>query len=85
MQTGAIDRPNSTAAQFRQALAAIVGQDNVRDDEASLRLHSEDVFEASDTVAMLIVAPTTVEQTSAVMKAARSAGVAIAPRGAGMS
>ena len=85
MQTDAISRPNSPAAALKIAFAAIVGAENVRDDEASLRLHSEDVFEASDKVAMLIVAPTSLAQTSAVVKAAHAAGVAIAPRGAGMS
>jgi D-lactate dehydrogenase (cytochrome) len=83
MQTQAL--PNSPAPALKALFAAIVGPDNLRDDETSLRLHSEDVYEASDHVAMLIVAPTTLDQLSAVVKAAHEAGVAIAPRGAGMS
>lgn len=77
--------PNSPADRLKTAFAAIVGADNVRDDEVSLRLHSEDVFEASDKTAMLIVAPASLDQLSAVVAAAHDAGVAIAPRGAGMS
>lgn len=80
-----IDLPNSPAPALKREFAAIVGAENIRDDETSLLLHSEDVFEASTNTAMLIVAPTTVEQLSAVVTAARKAGVAIAPRGAGMS
>lgn len=83
MQTQALS--NSPAPALKVAFAAIVGPNNVRDDEPSLRLHSEDVFEAAENVAMLIVAPTTVEQLSAVVRTAHDARVAVAPRGAGMS
>jgi FAD/FMN-containing dehydrogenase len=76
---------NSPAPALKTAFIAIVGDENVRDDEASLKLHSEDIWEASPHVAMLIVAPTTVDQLRAVVVEARKAGVAIAPRGAGMS
>ena len=83
MQTQAL--PNSPAPALKAAFAAIVGPNNVRDDAVSLALHSEDVFEVAEHSAMLIVAPTTLDELSAVMKAAHAAGVAIAPRGAGMS
>lgn len=83
MQTQAL--PNSPAAALKAAFAAIVGPNNVRDDAVSLALHSEDVFEVAEHSAMLIVAPTTLDELSAVVKAAHAAGVAIAPRGAGMS
>jgi D-lactate dehydrogenase (cytochrome) len=86
MQTDAINPlENSGAAALKQAFVSIVGAEHVRDDDDSLRLHSEDVFEASDKIAMLIVAPASAEELSAVVKAAGAAGVAIAPRGAGMS
>ncbi|SFO02902.1 FAD-binding oxidoreductase [Sphingomonas sp. OK281] len=74
-----------SAAALEAAFAAIVGAANVRDDEASLKLHSEDVYEASAYVAMLIVAPATLDELGAVVAAAHAAGVAIAPRGGGMS
>ncbi len=76
---------NSPTAALKAAFAAIVGTDHVRDDEAGLKLHSEDIYEASEHVAILIVAPATVAELSAVVGAAHEAGVAIAPRGGGMS
>jgi FAD/FMN-containing dehydrogenase len=72
-------------ADLRAAFAAIVGPENVSDDEARLRLFSEDVWTRADHVAMLAVAPATTTELAAVVEAANAAGVAIAPRGAGMS
>ena len=76
---------NSPVAALTIALGAIVGPENVRADATSLSLHSEDVFEAAEQVAILIVAPTSVDQLSAVVAELHRAGVAVAPRGAGMS
>jgi len=73
--------PGSLAAQ----LAAIVGSARVSTDAAALALHSEDVFATSPHRVSLIVAPQSSEQLAAVMVAAHAAGVAVAPRGAGMS
>ncbi|TRW14445.1 FAD-binding oxidoreductase [Glacieibacterium frigidum] len=77
--------PNSPAAALKAVFAAIVGADHVRDDEASLRLHSEDIYEAAALTAMLIVAPGSLDELSDVVAAAHEARVAIAPRGGGMS
>jgi D-lactate dehydrogenase (cytochrome) len=85
MQADALTYRASVVADLKAAFVRIVGADAVRDDPASLRLHSEDVFEVAVEVAILIVAPATLEQLSAVVAAANSARVAIAPRGAGMS
>lgn len=73
--------PADLCAQFE----AIVGAENVSTDEARLRLMSEDIWKRGDHVAMLVVAPATTEELAGVVKAAHEAGVAIAPRGAGMS
>ena len=70
--------------QLRARFAQIVGSDNLRDDEASLRLVSEDIWAASEHIAALIVAPETTEQLAAVIALAHEAGLPIAPRGAGM-
>ncbi len=78
-------RPARCPDALKNALVGIVGADNVRDDERSLRLHSEDVWTAGSHVAMLIVAPGSTAELTAVAAAAHQAGVAIAPRGAGMS
>ncbi|MEC3947444.1 FAD-binding oxidoreductase [Sphingobium sp. HWE2-09] len=74
-----------TAAPLKAAFAAIVGAEHVSDDPAQRALFSEDVWEASAHVAMLIVAPGSTQELSAVIAAANKAGVALAPRGGGMS
>lgn len=84
-EAATIVRPAICPTDLRARLAQIVGSDNVRDDEAALRLFSEDVWAAADHVVMVIVAPATTEELAAVIAAANDAGVAIAPRGAGMS
>jgi D-lactate dehydrogenase (cytochrome) len=75
----------SPVALLKPRLVNIVGPDQVRDDAAHRALMSEDVFTASDHVVALVVAPRSTEELSAVMAAAHAAGVAVAPRGAGMS
>lgn len=69
---------------LRARFAQLVGSENLRDDEASLRLFSEDIWSTSDHVAALIVAPETTEQLAAVVALAHAEGLPIAPRGAGM-
>ena len=76
---------NSGQSALKAALIAIVGADNVRDNEAALSLHSEDVWSASNKTAALIAAPQSLDQVSKVMAAAHGAGFDVAPRGAGMS
>lgn len=73
------------AGDLHSALAAIVGAGNIRSDEASRRLHSEDIWTPVGPVVALIVAPGSVEELSATVAAVAAAGYAIAPRGAGMS
>lgn len=72
-------------AALKDVFTAIVGADHVRDDEASLRLFSEDIWEEGKHVAILIVAPNSTDELARVVAAAHQAGVALAPRGAGMS
>jgi len=76
---------NSAEAALKAAFTAIVGAANVRDDVAARKLYSEDVFAVSDHVVTLIVAPQSTAQLAEVVKAAHQAGVALAPRGGGMS
>jgi FAD/FMN-containing dehydrogenase len=70
---------------LKAIFAGIVGSENVTDDSALLRLHSDDIWSAGLSLAALIVAPKSVDQVSRVVAAATEAGFAIAPRGAGMS
>ena len=56
-------------AEIRQRFAQIVGSDNLRDDEASLRLFSEDIWAPGEAVAMLIAAPATTQELADVVAA----------------
>lgn len=76
---------NHPIADLKTAIAAIVGTGQVRDDSPSLEMFSEDIWEKSDHVAALIAAPGSLDELAAVVRLANDAGVAIAPRGAGMS
>jgi FAD/FMN-containing dehydrogenase len=66
-------------------LRAIVGDDGVRDDLATRALFSEDIWSAAETPVALVVSPKSVSEIQGVVRTASNAGVAIAPRGAGMS
>ncbi len=65
-------------------MRAIVGPENVRDDDATRALFSEDIWAASDHVVVLVVSPRSFDQLVEVVRAADAAGVNVAPRGAGM-
>ncbi|MEY2884792.1 MAG: hypothetical protein RL490_2516, partial [Pseudomonadota bacterium] len=69
---------------LKAAMAAIVGSAHVRDDADALALFSEDIWSVAEHCVALIVAPGSVAEIQAVVRAATSAGAAIAPRGAGM-
>lgn len=70
---------------LKRELAALVGNEHVRDDETTRRLFSEDIWEAGRHVAALIVAPSSLNELAATVRIAHAAGVAVVPRGAGMS
>jgi FAD/FMN-containing dehydrogenase len=70
---------------LRMALAALLGEANIRDDAASLDLHSADIWARATATAALIIAPASVEELAAAVTLVTSAGFNLAPRGAGMS
>lgn len=72
------------SARLVASLVAIVGAGNVCDDADTLALFSEDIWSVAAHRAALIVAPGSVAEIQAVVRAATAAGAAIAPRGAGM-
>lgn len=78
-------RENVHILTLKDDLAGIVGQRNVVDEKAMLRLMSEDIWAIPDKDAALIVTPQSLDQLAAVITVAHHAGVAVAPRGAGMS
>lgn len=78
-------RPDPCPSDLRSRLEDIVGGECVTDDEADLRLLSEDIWAKGEFVSMLAVAPRNTEELAQVVAAMNAAGVDIAPRGAGMS
>jgi len=75
----------SNTAALAARFAAITGAEHVSDDPAKLQLHSEDIWARAKSPALLIVAPATTAELSAVIRQAGAEGLAIAPRGAGAS
>jgi FAD/FMN-containing dehydrogenase len=76
---------NMSASALHDALAAIVGAEQVTDDDAARGLHSEDIWSSSENQVALIVAPRSLAELSQAAGTITRAGFAIAPRGAGMS
>ncbi len=71
--------------RLRQTLAGIVGAENLRDDDATVALHSADIWSHGTGSVSLIVAPGSVDELSHSLAVMTSAGFNVAPRGAGMS
>lgn len=84
MKTQTIATP-SVAGDLKAMLVAALGSAAVRDDDATLTLHSEDIWSRSRHRVTLVVTPRSIDQIVACVTVAASAGAAIAPRGAGMS
>lgn len=72
------------AADIGQLLGGILDADEVRTDPETCRLHSTDVYSAGET-ALAVVSPRSVERLAAAVGALTRAGVALAPRGGGLS
>lgn len=67
-----------------EILRDAIGAANVLTDDASCRLYSQDVF-TRDQPAAAVIRPGSTAELSACVKAAVAAGVALVPRGGGMS
>jgi FAD/FMN-containing dehydrogenase len=72
---------NGLAARF----AAVVGAGHVSSDPATLRLHSEDIWQRSTSASVLAVAPATTDELSRVVALAHASGMTLAARGASAS
>lgn len=66
-------------------LRGVAAADAVLDDEASRRFYANDVFWQPGIAPLAIVCPSTRDELAAVVRAATEAGVAVVPRGGGMS
>jgi FAD/FMN-containing dehydrogenase len=75
---------NFSSVAVIDALKAVLPPEAVNTDETTCVLMAQDVFTRA-LPALAVVRPATVDQLSAAVKAAASAGVAVIPRGGGMS
>ncbi|MEM5518289.1 FAD-binding oxidoreductase [Henriciella sp. AS95] len=66
-------------------LTSIVGASNVRRDDATRKLFSQDIWLPAGELVDLVVSPSSLEELQSVMAVAHKAGAKVAPRGAGMS
>lgn len=70
---------------FLDTLTAIVGADGVRTDPAALALASHDVHVSAPHAPLAMVRPRDSRQVAAIVAAATSRGIAVIPRGGGLS
>jgi FAD/FMN-containing dehydrogenase len=80
-----LDVSKEAGAALADHFAAIVGAAHVARDQATLQLHSEDIWRQAAAPAILVVAPATTAELSAVIRQAQAEGLTLAPRGAGAS
>ncbi|MEM7540852.1 MAG: FAD-binding oxidoreductase [Pseudomonadota bacterium] len=66
-------------------IARIVGPDNVTDDEVQRKFFSTDLGYVPGQIAALVAAPANAVELAAVVKVVSQAGMAVVPRGGGMS
>ncbi len=71
-------------SELKSVLTQALGKDAVSDDQASRELFSQDIWTKGD-LAEFVVAPTTLEELSKAAAAANERGIALNPRGGGMS
>jgi FAD/FMN-containing dehydrogenase len=66
-------------------LRLVVPSDAVLDDEASRRFYANDIFWQPGIAPLAVVCPSTREELAAAVRAATEEGIAVVPRGGGMS
>lgn len=71
-------------SQLAERLSAILGADAVLTDEASLRLHSADLYCAGEPVGA-VIRPASIEQLSAAVREIAPMGLDLLPRGGGLT
>lgn len=69
---------------LRRTLCDVLGADSVLEGRDDRRFFSHDIFEAGETAAA-VIRPGTVEELAAAVRAVTGAGLAIVPRGGGVS
>ena len=74
----------STIDDVRSQLVSLLGEAAVIDDEAERQFYSQDIYSAGELVS-LVIRPVSTEDLSKAVKLVSDAGLAVAPRGGGMS
>lgn len=80
-----VSSPVGLDAGLLDRLGAILGEAGLIGDEADRRFYSTDVHASAPTPAALVIRPETVEALASAVREITAAGVAIYPRGGGMS
>lgn len=78
-------RPVDPAGRLRARLGNVFAAADLRDDDVTRDLMSEDIWSAPTHHATLVATPRSLDQLVAAVCAAHAEGIALAPRGAGMS
>jgi FAD/FMN-containing dehydrogenase len=68
-----------------QALRALLGREHVIDDAAERAFYSTDVYRRADVDASLVIRPGSVKELASAIALCTSAGLAVVPRGGGLS
>ena len=68
-----------------EALAAIIGVENVIEEGSDLSFYSTDVYRRADADAALVLRPGSVDELSQVIRLCTTQGIAVVPRGGGLS
>lgn len=74
----------SSIDQLKEQLVSLLGEAGVVDDITERQFYSQDIYSAGELVS-LVIKPTSTEDLSKAVKLVADAGMAIAPRGGGMS
>ncbi|MBP2227713.1 D-lactate dehydrogenase (cytochrome) [Azospirillum agricola] len=85
MSIAALEGSATLPATLLDDLRAALGAEAVLDDEKSRSFYANDVFWQPGVAPLAIVLPRTADEAAAAVAAAAKAGVAIVPRGGGMS
>jgi D-lactate dehydrogenase (cytochrome) len=74
-----------TAGSLLEALKSELGAASVRDDDASRSYYANDIFWQPGILPLAIVTPTTAAQAASAIRHITASGLAVVPRGGGMS
>ena len=80
-----VSSTSRASAALLASLRQAVGDVHVRDDESTRALFSQDIFAVAQTSVLAVISPATTEELAAAVAIAAREGLALAPRGGGLS